>query len=118
MPPRILERWGKLVWDMENIYGNERDEEGNVILPKATQRSNLKKGKIESAGGGYQGIKRVNFCVKEGHPWDQQPPVPRPTIEELRAQWIEEKEAQWEKDEIERLLEMEKEENDRKSAEI
>lgn len=110
------------MWDSEDIYGKDRDEEGNVILPRATQRSNLKKGERESAGGGYQGIKRVDFCVKQGHPQDQQPPVPRPTIEELRAQWIEEEEEEWEREEIERLLKFEEElrkaEKDRGSTEV
>lgn len=110
------------MWDSEYIYGKERDEEGNVVLPRPTQRSNLKKGEMESAGGGYQGIKRVDFCVKKGHPWDQQPPVPRPTIEELRAQWIEEEEEEWEIEEMERLLKFEEElrkaEKDRGSTEV
>lgn len=97
------------MWDTEDIYGREKHELGNVILPKATQKLTLKKGETESSGGGSQsntrGIKRVGFCVKEGHPRDQQPPIPRPTIEERRSRWIEEEE--WERAEIERLLGME-----------
>lgn len=96
------------MWDTEDIYDKEKDEWGNVILPKATQQLTLKKGEMESSGGSQsntRGIKRVGFCVKEGHPRDQQPPIPRPTIEERRSRWIEEEE--WERAEIERLLGME-----------
>lgn len=54
--------------------------------------------------------KRVGFYVKEDHPRDQQPPIPRPTIEEHRSRWIKEEEEEWEWGEIERLLRMEEKE--------
>lgn len=64
------------------IYGKEKDELGNVILPKATQKLTLKKGEMESSGGGSQSntrrIKRVGFCVKEGHPGISSLPFPDP----------------------------------------
>lgn len=71
-PTHILERWGRLVWDTKDIYGKEKDEWGNVILPKATQKSIFKKGEMESSGdsslSNMCGIKRVGFCVKERRP--------------------------------------------------
>lgn len=40
---------------------------------------NNKEGETESSGdsslSNMRGIKRVGFCVKEGHPRDQQPPA-------------------------------------------
>lgn len=79
IPPHILEQWGRLVLDTKDIYGKEKDEWGNVILPKATQKSTIKKGETESSGdsslSNMRGIKRVGFCVKEGHPRDQQHPA-------------------------------------------
>lgn len=60
------------MWDTKDIYGKEKDEWGNVILPKATQKSIFKKGEMESSGdsslSNMHGIKRVGFCVKERRP--------------------------------------------------
>lgn len=114
MPTHILEKWEWLAWDTEDLYGKERDEEGNVILPIAPKRSILKKGEMDLISrGGMCRTKRVGFYVKEGHgPRDQQPPAPRPTIEEHRSRWIKEEEEEWEWEEIERLLRMEEEEKE------
>lgn len=99
--------------DTEDLYGKERDEEGNVILPTAPKRSILKRGKWNQPGAMCR-TKRVGFYVKEGHPRDQQPPAPRPTIEEHCSRWIKEEEEEWEWEEIERLLRMEEEEKEEK----
>lgn len=114
MPTHIIEQWKRLAWDTEDLYGKERDEEGNVILPTAPKRSILKKGGNGISRGGMCRTKRVGFYVKEGHPRNQQPPAPRPTIEEHRSRWIKEEEEEWEWEEIERLLRMEEEEKEEK----
>lgn len=117
MPTHILEQCERLAWDTEDLYGKERDEEGNVILPIAPKRSILKKGEMDLISrGGMCRTKRVSFYVKESHPRDQQPPAPRPTIEEHSSRWIKEEEEEWEWDEIERLLRMEEEEEEKEEV--